>query len=81
MLDLLDKRILKSIDGYRPPAAIGEIIRPFLEEKSDRALRERIKHLEDEGFVRREKHPGCVFVKTTKKGHAEAQAVQRGESQ
>ena len=70
MLDILDRKILKLIDGYRPTAAIGEIIRPFLSDKSDRALRERVKHLEDEGFVKLEKHPSCVLVKVTKKGHA-----------
>jgi len=81
MLDKLDKAILKSADGYRPPAAISEIIRPYLVQKSDRALRDRIRHLEREGMIRLEKHPNCVLVKVTKRGHAEARASNGGEPQ
>jgi len=78
MLDELDREILKSIDGKESPA-ISEAIRPFLGEKSDRALRERLRHLEREGLVRLKKYPGCVVIKITRRGHAEAQSAEGGE--
>jgi hypothetical protein len=80
MLDDLNRRILKEAAKHEKVAAsISEIVKPFLNEKSDRALRERINDLANQGLFELEKHPGCVLVRVTKEGYVEAQAAQGGE--
>lgn len=54
MLDKLDQRLLKAIEES-PGATIAEIIRPFLGEKSQRSLRDRIQDMIEKGLIRTEK--------------------------
>jgi len=79
MLDVLDEDILREVEKYgRAATSISEIIKPFLDKKSDRALRGRINALEKEGLLKLEKHPGCVLVRSTRRGHAEARSAKPG---
>jgi len=54
MLDRLDEKLLESIKAS-PGTHVREICRTFQEEKSERALRARIKNLAYLGLVRIEK--------------------------
>jgi len=62
IIDELDKRILKSIQNERPARAI-DVIRPFFKEKSQRALRERLKKLHYLGYIELQKQAYGVLVK------------------
>lgn len=80
MLDDLNQRIIREAAKYdKVAAAISEVVKPFLKERSDRALRERINDLANQGFLELEKHPGCVLVRVTEKGYVEAQVTKDGE--
>lgn len=78
MLDALDRRMLKSIKKDCPEK-ISDAIRPFLREKSDRALRERINKLYHMGYLELDKQASCVLIKVRKEPRAPASA--RGEPQ
>jgi len=54
MIDRLDQKLLESIKA-NPGTAMVNILRPFLEQKSESALRARIKNLAYLGLVRIEK--------------------------
>jgi hypothetical protein len=75
-LDNLDQALLADIDRYGgQKTSISDVIRPFLELKSDNALRARVKKLRGLGLIGIWKYPGCALVKITKKGHDAAQSV------
>ena len=54
MLDRPDQKLLESIKA-NPGGAMADILRPFIEQKSDTALRARIKNLAYLGLIRIEK--------------------------
>lgn len=71
--DNLDRRILISVVGdSRKKLSISQVVKPFLHEKSDRALRMRVDRLSILGFLSREKYPGCVLISITERGEAMA---------
>jgi hypothetical protein len=76
IVDGLDRKLLKSIEENHPEK-ISDAIRPFLREKSDRALRERVKKLYHMGYLELDKQASCVLVKLRKEPRAPASA--RGE--
>ena len=79
MLDVIDRDILQEVEKYgRAATSISEVKKPFLNQRSDRALRNRIGVLEKEGLLKLEKHPGCVLVRSTRKGHVEARSAKLG---
>lgn len=64
MIDQLDRRLLKAIEE-NPGAIVAGIIRPFLNEKAQRTLRDRIQDLERQKLIRLEKerhHVRCYLV-------------------
>ena len=73
MLDRLDKKLLKAISANKD-ARIVDLIRPFVTEKSSRALRNRLKVLSKEGYVTLEKQRASVLVSLTAAGKKEAEA-------
>jgi hypothetical protein len=73
-LDRLDRRLLKAIRGNKD-ARMVDIIRPFLSEKSDRCLRERMIILSNENYVVLEKQRKNILVNLTEAGKKEAGVV------
>jgi DNA-binding HxlR family transcriptional regulator len=79
MIDSLDQEILNCIANQdKKTIQLSEVVKLFLTKKSDRALRERVRHLENKGLVRLKKYPRCVLVTITRKGH-EARSTKGGE--
>lgn len=79
MIDSLDQEILDFIaDQGKKEIQLSEVVKLFLNRKSDRALRERVRHLEHDGLVQLKKYPSCVLVTITRKGH-EARSTNGGE--
>lgn len=73
MIDRLDRRLLKAIVANKD-ARIVDIIRPFLPEKSNHTLRDRLKVLSEEGYIILEKQRDSVLVNLTELGEKEVAA-------
>ncbi len=73
MIDRLDRKLLKAI-ATAPDAPAIDIIRPFLEDKSRETLYVRLRVLEKDGYISRERQRREVLVDLTAKGKEELEA-------
>lgn len=73
MLDRLDRKLLKAINA-NDNGRVFDVIKPLLSEKSNHALRDRLKVLSKEGYVTLEKQRASVLVSLTATGKKEAEA-------
>jgi len=81
MIDTLDREMIEWIKKIES-AKVSDVIRPFLNRKSNSALRSRIRVLFYEGYIELEKQPSCVLVKFRRESEATpSDSKQRGEPQ
>lgn len=69
-IDELNKKIIEMVANSKKPLSISQAIKPFVGEKSDRALRLRVDRLSLLGYLHRKKYPGCALISATKRGQA-----------
>jgi len=67
-LDEIDRNLLEEV-SQNPGTPVIDIIRPFLNKKSDSALRYRLWSLELEGYIKTRKQRDRVLVFPKNRGH------------